>query len=347
MDKRITEDEKSNVFETRRNKNLIIMNCDEEPEFEISDELYSAVFDNMPADITELDTKALYVYAKLCLLLEYDSEFAYWDKVYDEEYPNEFSEERLKKIKPGSKIICQDFSRILAKMINELGDGIDAVILKKTVEKRGHWLVGVKKGESTFTLDSTYASTEDINDLANVKMIYCPTGLEDTTVDRYLKRKNNYENQLEKMIYLVNEYKETGVALLGDYKIIEKEFEQKVEAFSEMIKSHDLKGSELAMVFLSFEKASFFGYYYSELGSSIEKVFLLKKYIVSGKEKYGRQIYFRSKDDLSRNNQVYCIDTENGDIFAEKYEDIKNKIVNGELMYEDEEHTLNDWTRER
>lgn len=149
------------------------------------------------------------------------------------------------------------------------------------------------------------------------------------------------------MIGLIKKYDTSALGVLYDWENINKDFEQKVEAFSEMIKSHDLKGSELAMVFLKFEKASFFGSYHPDLGSSIEKVFLLKKYIVSGKEKYGRQIYFRSKDDLLRNNQVYCMDTENGDIFAEKYEDIKNKIDNGELMYEDKEHTLNDWTCER
>ena len=73
----------------------------------------------------------MYVYVKLCTILEYDEEYMYRNKDISLKFESTFLREHLEKIVPKSKVTCFDFSRIYAKLINELDVDIEAVIISE------------------------------------------------------------------------------------------------------------------------------------------------------------------------------------------------------------------------
>lgn len=325
----------------------IVMRQEEEPEFEINNELRSAIFSDMPEDISTVEDKAFYIYAKLCKLLEYDSEYAYWDRIHEGEYPSEFSAKKLKGIIPGSKVICQDFCRIYTKLLNELGDGIDAVILKRTEKKGGHWLVGVHTSQVSMEMDSTDMSDNKNFDLANVKAAGRITGIKfiSTLDGKTSEIFNMYHDRLDEIISMVNNGNRGFIPTVMVRKHKKSDFNTRLEAFSEVIKTHNIRGTELVISFLQFEKLGFFGE--TMFGSPLKKSFLLRKSIDGGKERYDRMIYFQQDKKYGNNNSIYCIDTQSGDIYAEKFDEIQARVGSGELMFEDDEHTLDSFTQEK
>lgn len=320
-------------------ENEIIMKEGEEPDFEISEELRSAIFDNMPEDITEIEQKAYYIYIKLCQLLEYDSEYAYWNKIYEGEYPFGFSEEKLKNIKPGSKVICQDFSRIYNKLLNELGDEIQSYIIKRSEKERSHWLVGFYTSKVSAKLDSTDRSGDKTDDLTNVKI---GRGIEGchtiSKIKNSVVRDDLYEMEAKVTGKEVKFFDGVASDCQGDYR----DFDLKVEAFAEMVKNNQLSGSELVGTFIQFKNAGFFGPVIKNLSDPIKASFLLKKTVRDGRDRYERVIIFKD-DGLKSNGNVYCIDTENGELSRIELEEAHKRIQNGELIYEDEKHTIDNF----
>ena len=322
----------------------IVMKQEEEPEFEINDELRSAIFSDMPEEISTDEDKAFYIYAKLCKLLEYDSEYAYWDRIHEGEYPSEFSAEKLKSIIPGSKVICQDFCRIYTKLINELGDGIDAVILKRTEKKGGHWLVGVHTSQVSMEMDSTDMSDNKNFDLANVKAAGRITGIKFiSTLDG--ETSEMYHDRLDEIISMVNNGNRGFIPKVMVRNHKKSDFNTRLEAFSEVIKTHNIRGTELVISFLQFEKLGFFGE--TMFGRPLKKSFLLRKSIDGGKERYDRMIYFQQDKKYGNNNSIYCIDTQSGDIYTEEFDEIQDRVGSGELILEDDKHTLDNFTQEK
>lgn len=322
----------------------IVMRQEEEPKFEINDELSSAIFSDMPEEISTVEDKAFYIYAKLCKLLEYDSEYAYWGRIHEGEYPSEFSKEKIESIVPGSKVICQDFCRIYTKLINELGDDIDAVILKRTEKKGGHWLVGVHTSKVSMEMDSTDMSDNKNFDLANVKAAGQITGIKFiSTIDGEL---NMYREDLDEITTsMLNDGKEVVIPKAMVWKYEKSDFETRLEAFSEVLQTHGIRGTELVISFLQFEKLGFFGE--AMFGRPLKKSFLLRKSMVDGKERYDRMIYFQQARTNGKNSSIYCIDSQNGDISTERFDEIQARIENGELIFEDDEHNLDDFTQEK
>ncbi len=325
----------------------IVMRQEEEPEFEINDELRSAIFSDMPEEISTVEDKAFYIYAKLCKLLEYDSEYAYWSRIHEGEYPSNFSAEKLKSIVPGSKVICQDFCRIYTKLINELGDDIDAVILKRTEKKGGHWLVGVHTSKVSMEMDSTDMSDNKNFDLANVKAAGRITGIKFiSTLDGDTSFLNMYRENLDEITTsMLNDGKEVVIPSAMVWKYEKSDFETRLEAFSEVLKTHNIRGTELVISFLQFEKLGFFGE--AMFGRPLKKSFLLRKSMVDGKERYDRMIYFQQARTNGKNSSIYCIDSQNGDISTEGFDEIQARIESGELIFEDDEHNLDDFTQEK
>ncbi len=157
-------------FKNWRNEKLeynINVREEEEPYFEISSELRKKIFEEMPNELT-VEEKAIYMYYKLCKELNYDQGYFYRAKMDENKYTPNFNRERLEKIKPGSKVICFDFVRICVKLINEIGDEIEAVIIKQGTNQ-GHFSIGFYTDQCSTELEGTLKIGK-ANDMMNVKM---------------------------------------------------------------------------------------------------------------------------------------------------------------------------------
>lgn len=112
-----------------------IIRTTSEPEWNISPKLHEEVYKGMPENLT-LEEKAVYIYYRLCEILQYDEGFNYRTHKSQINYTSAFSKKHLESIEPNTKITCFDFARIYAKMINDMDDHIEGVIIR---DSGGHF----------------------------------------------------------------------------------------------------------------------------------------------------------------------------------------------------------------
>ena len=81
--------------------------------------LHKEVYDGMPDNLS-VEQKAIFIYFRLCYLLNYDERYIYRDKLPNSNYTFKFSKERVESIVAGSNVTCFDFCRLCRAFINEL-----------------------------------------------------------------------------------------------------------------------------------------------------------------------------------------------------------------------------------
>lgn len=141
----------------------------DEPEFTIHPELRAAVYNDMPEDLS-LEEKLIFIYGKLCKNLLYDEGFLYRNELNNVHYEGEFSREVMESIKPGSKVVCTDFSRMFAKFVNEIPEDVEAVLITSGEGRRMHFFAGVYTDKISATFDGTYAERQTTDDLLKAKL---------------------------------------------------------------------------------------------------------------------------------------------------------------------------------
>ena len=248
----------------------------------------------MPENLS-VEEKAIYIYCKLCKTLVYDQGYLYNDKL-NEIYKPDFSKQRVESVKPGSKVVCWDFSRIYAKFINDLNDKIAAV----TVQVGGHWLTGFYTDKISIGLEGIdYNEMDKTNDLTKLKNGVIPNGLDIMDKDNILPDILRRMTELvtgEKPIETIDEY----VAKLRKKprKKVQENFEKKFESFMEILQKKDIKGNEAVLTLISFTNCGFFT-------EDFVETYVGKKIIEDDKETYTRLVLMQKKNTK---NNVYVFD---------------------------------------
>ena len=324
----------SHMFDT------IVRNGDE-PDWNIDSKIHQEIFDNMPQNLS-LEEQAMYIYCKMCIMFYYDEGYSYKDKLNKVNYESTFSKEHLEGLKIGSKITCYDFSRMYAKLLNELDGDITAVMILNGANE-GHALVGfytekVSATAEAINVDSNKDSTNDLMkakngiNLKGIKIISDREGILKQATDKV------YKQILGKNPKSIKEY-------IQELKGVEKEQDipndvaLKLQCLLEVMRANNISGNEFTQTLWGVSKSKYFG------DSKLEKAYLgeLQK-DEKGSQRYKRHILLRNiiqeKGEDSQRKEVYMIDTDTLELTTCTEEQIIAKLNSGELIYENEKHKL-------
>lgn len=302
----------------------------EEPEWNINEELYKSIFQNMPEGLI-LEEQAIYIYYKLCEGLVYDEGYFYKNRIEDNRYENIFSKEHLESIKLGSKITCFDFARVFAKLVNELDENIEAVIIAEG-ENKGHFRTGFYTDKVSVMLEAVNIRSGKANDLMKAK-----NGVKLEGIKIISDREGIIEKALNKVGKLI-----FGVRQVSIYEyvtdLIEKSieeqssgFEEKLKSFIDVMKENKISGNEAVQTFNIFDRMDFFG-------ENIDKVFLGRREYQNGKANYKRMILMRNRENSCY--KYYLLDSETLVWIGCETSEISEILKAGEFFYESERHKM-------
>lgn len=312
----------------------------EEPYWEITPEIREALFADMPKDLS-LEEQAMYIYCKMCSIFSYDEGYLYRDKLNKVNYESTFSKEHLEGLMPGDKITCYDFSRMYAKLINELDGDITAVMILEGGNE-GHALAGFYTENVSATVEainvaSDKDSTNDLMKAKNgiklkgVKTISDREGLIEQAIDKV------YSQILGKKPQSIKEYIQE-LKSLPQKQDVPNDIVLKLQSLLEIMKSNHIFGNEFAQTLWGIGKTKYFG------DTKLERTYLGElQREDDGSEKYKRHILLRQpkqKEIEDSSREVYLIDTDTLDLLTCSEEDIIARLNSGELIYESEKHKL-------
>lgn len=308
----------------------------DEPDFTINPELREAVYKDMPDDLS-VEEEVVFVYSRLCKELLYNEEYMYREKLDDSRYESDFSKEHLESIKPGSKITCYDFSRIFAKMVNDMDRDVEAVIISPGQE-RGHFLVGVFSEKMSAKFDAINLDRgEHTDDLMKAKagiplkgITYCfddYSALKKAVRKIYPMAVGKEPTRLEKLLGSMDDDTEE----LGQ----KDNLETKIQTFISLMKEKNIVGNE----FVQSLTAAMYVDYFKE---PLEKAYVGRPENRNGQKHFTRMIFLRPRDYYARknNHDLYMIDT--GDLSFEVVPptELAEKLESGEYVYEDDVHKM-------
>lgn len=312
----------------------------EEPHWEMTQEIYEAIFSDMPQNLS-LEEQAMYIYCKMCTIFSYDEGYMYRDKLSKVNYESTFSKEHLEKLMPGDKITCYDFSRMYVKLLNELDGDITAVMILEGANE-GHALAGFYTENVSATVEainvaSDKDSTNDLMKAKNgiklkgVKTISDREGIIEQAIDKV------YSQILGKQPQSIKEYIQELKSLPPEQDV-PNDIVLKLQALLETMKSNHIFGNEFAQTLWGIGKTNYFG------DTKLERAYLGElQREDDGSEKYKRHILLRQpkqKETEDSSREVYLIDTDTLDLTTCSEENIIAKLNSGELIYESEKHKL-------
>lgn len=312
----------------------------EEPAWEITPEIRKAIFADMPQNLS-LEEQAMHIYCKMCTIFSYDEGYLYRDKLNKVNYESTFSKEHLEGLMPGDKITCYDFSRMYAKLINELDGDITAVMILEGANE-GHALAGfyTEKVSATVEAINVASDKDSTNDLMKakngiklkgVKIISDREGIIEQAIDKV------YPQILGKQPQSIKEYIQE-LKQLPQEQDVPNDVVLKLQSLLEVMKANNIFGNEFTQTLWGIGKTNYFG------NTKLELAYLgeLRKED-NGNERYKRHILLREpRQEESENSskKVYMIDTDALDLITCSEEDIIARLNSGELIYESERHKL-------
>lgn len=327
----------------------------DEPDFQINEELYKAVYDGMPKDLS-LEEQMVFIYSRLCKELGYDEEYMYKSILDKPIYNGEFSKEHLEGIKPGSKVTCYDFSRIFAKFINQIDGDIEAVILVKG-ENGEHFLVGAYTEDISATFDAINVERGDpTNDLVKAKIGAPIRGIGIKFDDKNILlgiRRRIYPKAIGKEPTFIRDYirelkstaqaRENSIEAMSNSQDIISSDERnensenliiKVRALVEAAKKAGAFGNELTQLCNAAEEVDFFGTY-------LEKAYLGSLETTDDAVQVHRIILMRTRNYYGENeNPIIAIDTSKCEVEQLSKEQAIARFMLG--VWEDGEHRMGD-----
>lgn len=133
--------------------------------FEINDDIKKFVLKDMPSDLTELE-KSIYIYSKLCKILDYDLEY------YNDNKNQKFiAEENISDVDlSNNNVVCYTFSYIYSGLLKEIGiNKIKEATINKGKFANEHAGVEYIVDDIVIMADSTRKGAE-IGDLTTLKV---------------------------------------------------------------------------------------------------------------------------------------------------------------------------------
>lgn len=309
-------------------------------DWNVSPEVYKEIFENMPPDLS-LEEQAIYIYCKMCIMFLYDEGYLYRDKINKVNYDSTFSKKHLEELVPGNKVTCYDFSRMCAKLINELDGDIKAVVILEG-KNDGHASVGFYTENVSVTLDAINISSDDrdgSNDLMKakngiklkgIKIISDRDGIIVKAIDKV------YPQVLEKKPNTINEYIQR-LKSIPQEENVQNIFSLKLQSLLDIMKSNNIYGNEFTQTLWIIAKTNYFGdgeVEQSYLGELIEDD--------AGNKRYKRHIVLRiqKQEEDNSSKEVYLIDTDTLNLKICSKEDIIKMLNSGKMIYECEKHKL-------
>lgn len=165
--------------------------------FEINADIKNFVLKDMPSDLTKLE-KAIYIYSKLCKILDYDMEY------YNDNANKKFiAEESISDVDlSNNNVVCYTFSYIYSGLLREIGiDQIKEAKINKGEFVNKHASVEFVVDNIVIMADSTHAGAE-IGDLTTLKVENKINGLR---CSQFNIEKQNKVNQAKKKVEMILE----------------------------------------------------------------------------------------------------------------------------------------------
>ncbi len=169
--------------------------------FEINADIKNFVLKDMPSDLTKLE-KAIYIYSKLCKILDYDMEY------YNDNANKKFiAEESIFDVDlSNNNVVCYTFSYIYSGLLREIGiDQIKEAKINKGEFVNKHASVEFVVDNIVIMADSTLAGAE-IGDLTTLKVENKINGLR---CSQFNIEKQNKVNQAKKKVKMILEKEKT------------------------------------------------------------------------------------------------------------------------------------------
>lgn len=169
--------------------------------FEINTDIKNFVLKDMPSDLTKLE-KAIYIYSKLCKILDYDMEY------YNDNANKKFiAEESISDVDlSNNNVVCYTFSYIYSGLLREIGiDQIKKAKINKGEFVNKHASVEFIVDNIVIMADSTHAGAE-IGDLTTLKVENKINGLR---CSQFNIEKQNKVNQAKKKVEMILEKEKT------------------------------------------------------------------------------------------------------------------------------------------
>lgn len=170
--------------------------------FEINADIKNFILKDMPSDLTKLE-KAIYIYSKLCKILDYDMEY------YNDNANKKFiAEESISDVDlSNNNVVCYTFSYIYSGLLREIGiDQIKEAKINKGEFVNKHASVEFVVDNIVIMADSTHAGAE-IGDLTTLKVENKINGLR---CSQFNIEKQNKVNQAKKKVEMILEKEKTN-----------------------------------------------------------------------------------------------------------------------------------------
>lgn len=169
--------------------------------FEINTDIKNFILKDMPSDLTKLE-KAIYIYSKLCKILDYDMEY------YNDNANKKFIVEKsISDVDlSNNNVVCYTFSYIYSGLLREIGiDQIKEAKINKGEFVNKHASVEFIVDNIVIMADSTHAGAE-IGDLTTLKVENKINGLR---CSQFNIEKQNKVNQAKKKVEMILEKEKT------------------------------------------------------------------------------------------------------------------------------------------
>lgn len=337
--------------DTIGNERVNIKKDGDEPDFVLNEKLRLEVYRGMPSNLP-VEAKALFIYYRICKILNYDEKFIYSSKFNgSRDYGTEFNKEKLESIEPGSSIICSDFCRIYKKFLDELGPEIECVAFSYGDSGTSHWSVGFFTDKFSLEMDPIDVNDETgYSDLVGIKTGMWPVGIKPSSFmtkenvdylvklmdEMYTLATGEYAKDYEDLIDLLKEVPDNQ-KVSGEKLQVESNPESsvlygKIEAFMEMLKNRGISGNEAIVTFMTFDSDFCF------FGEDMKNYSFAWQHNDAGENnKYTRKCLIQGIDgsihSVDFNQEVGKHVVYNGDEF-------KKLIESGKIKYENEKYQI-------
>ena len=308
----------------------------EEPSWDINKELKDYVFSDMPKDLS-LEEQAMFIYCKLCKELSYNDNYFYRKFDITNKPKPYFSKNVLENIKPGSKVSCWDFARVLSKFIDDLDGDIHSVMISEGIDA-GHFSAGFYTDKVSAILEGINNGTGGTNDLMKAK-----TGMAFEGIDIISDKDNVLEKALNKVYPMVIGTKQLSIQDYAEkIKKLPKEnnlpddLEARLKAFIETMEESGISGNEAIQTFTAFYHSGYFG-------QDLDRAYMGKLYTPQKyRKEFKRSILIRAHKESSAKpgDTFYLLNSD--PLELEKYgaKDLILALNTGRLVYESKNHTI-------
>ncbi len=289
-------------------------------DFKINPQLLKALaLEHCPA--TSSEGQALWVYTRLCSVLQYDEGYMYQER---RDHPNDDplrSFGVVEQVTPATPTTCYNFARIAVKLLNQI-PGINATIIAAG-KNLGHFRFG-------FYSDRVSADVEAINavgpynDLARAKLGFLPRGLRviygEQLVDKLLAEE--VAPWLQKRPKPLSQY----VSTVKKHRCLLAKQPFNLSLLLKILKQHGITGTDAVQVLL-------------KLNTTFDQTYVIAR---AGRVTDQGVIPYLL---VRLNDKIVAIDLANLSMKSCDQNHLRQCLTNESMVYADQEHTLGDLTK--